>query len=183
MQPKHLAFAAALSLGILVDQATKAWARATDVFQVGDGHAVHPMLLHLVHRENPGAAFSLLAGLPENLRVPLFLAFNAIAAVIAVRILLRLPAHKAWTALWTGTFLAGALGNAIDRVMKATVTDFIRFHVDYEPVYSWLMHLFGRADWPVFNVADGLLFIGVIGVVLTDRDAPPPREAPDAAAP
>jgi len=169
MSPRNIAFVATLASGILLDQLTKAWARAAPTLQVGDGWAVHDMLLHLVHRENPGAAFSLFAGLPENLRIPLFLALNVVAVVVGI-IVLRGATHDRWSrGLWVGCFLSGALGNAVDRVTQGTVTDFVRFHIDYEPVYGWLVHLFGRADWPVFNIADALLLIGVAALAIGDR--------------
>ena len=43
----------------------------------------------------------------------------------------------------------GALGNLIDRVREGEVTDFVRWHVHE--------HL-----WPIFNVADAALLIGVV---------------------
>jgi len=44
--------------------------------------------------------------------------------------------------------LAGALGNLIDRALYGVVIDFIDLH--YEGLY-----------WPVFNLADSFIFIGV----------------------
>ena len=45
--------------------------------------------------------------------------------------------------------LSGALGNLLDRAQYGYVIDFIDVH--YQNYY-----------WPVFNVADSLIFIGVI---------------------
>jgi signal peptidase II len=42
----------------------------------------------------------------------------------------------------------GALGNLIDRIAAGDVTDFVRWH--------WHEHM-----WPIFNVADAALLIGV----------------------
>ena len=44
-----------------------------------------------------------------------------------------------------GLILGGTLGNGYDRVVHGTVTDFINFHF-----------------WPVFNVADSAISIGVL---------------------
>jgi signal peptidase II len=44
--------------------------------------------------------------------------------------------------------MGGTLGNGYDRVMFGTVTDFINFHL-----------------FPVFNVADSAISIGVIALV------------------
>ena len=47
-----------------------------------------------------------------------------------------------------GLIMGGTLGNGYDRVMFGTVTDFINFHF-----------------WPVFNVADSGVSIGVVALV------------------
>lgn len=181
MTPRSLAFVLAFLGGVLFDQGTKAWARATDAMQGHEGWAIQDKLLHFVHRENPGAAFSLLAGLPDPWRTLTFLAFNVVACVIGFQVLRAATPDERWKGAFVGTFLAGAIGNAIDRVAKGTVTDFIRVHVDYEPVYSTLVSWFGRADWPVFNIADALLFIGVGGLVILDRKKAEPAPAAESA--
>ena len=54
--------------------------------------------------------------------------------------------------------LSGALGNLLDRAQYGYVIDFINVH--YQNFY-----------WPVFNVADSLIFIGVI-LLLFERRKP-----------
>ncbi len=63
-----------------------------------------------------------------------------------------------------GVIVGGALGNLIDRVRDGAVTDFIRWHVND----FW---------WPIFNVADVALVIGVAvllleGVVTRSKPTP-----------
>jgi signal peptidase II len=49
-----------------------------------------------------------------------------------------------------GLILGGALGNAFDRILNGGgVTDFINFHF-----------------WPVFNVADSAVSIGIVLLIL-----------------
>jgi signal peptidase II len=43
----------------------------------------------------------------------------------------------------------GALGNLIDRMRDGAVTDYVRWRI-------------GDAKWPIFNVADAALLIGVV---------------------
>jgi signal peptidase II len=54
--------------------------------------------------------------------------------------------------------MGGSIGNGFDRIAFGTVTDFINFHF-----------------WPVFNVADSAISIGVVallaGYVLRKPDA------------
>ena len=58
-----------------------------------------------------------------------------------------------------GLILGGTVGNGYDRLLHGTVTDFIALHF-----------------WPVFNVADSAIYIGVvlllIGYVLRQKGRP-----------
>jgi signal peptidase II len=47
----------------------------------------------------------------------------------------------------------GTLGNLVDRIRDGAVTDFIRWHA-------------GSHAWPIFNVADAALFVGVVLVLI-----------------
>ena len=53
-----------------------------------------------------------------------------------------------------GLVAGGALGNLIDRMHQGAVTDFVRWHVH--------THM-----WPIFNVADAALLVGV-GLLFLD---------------
>ena len=49
--------------------------------------------------------------------------------------------------------LGGAVGNLWDRIVRGAVVDFIDLHQ-------------GRYHWPVFNVADSAITVGVVIIVL-----------------
>ena len=103
----------------------------------------------LTYVRNPGAAFSLLASAPEMVRKPFFLAVT-VAAMVAIAYYLRqTPLRDRLTRLALGLVAGGAIGNALDRVRFGEVVDFIE--VGVRGVYTW----------PVFNVADSAVFIGV----------------------
>lgn len=122
---------------LLADIATKALVRVG--LDVGQSIAILPFL-SLTHVQNTGIAFGLLQF--DVLRWMLV----AVALAVAVAIVWSCKEHKltehhlAW-----GLILGGAIGNAIDRIVVGTVTDFINFHF-----------------WPAFNVADSALTIGVV---------------------
>ena len=170
MSWKNTGFGVALAIGLVADQASKAWARTAPALQSGDGWAISERFLHLVHRENTGAAFSVLEGMPGGAMIGLIV-FNAIAIAMGLWLLLRTPSHRWIRGTALGLFVAGAMGNGIDRLFRGSVTDFIRVHADVEPIHGLLMRFFSRADGPVFNVADVLLIIGVVVVLLRDRIA------------
>jgi signal peptidase II len=104
---------------------------------------VWPGVMDLAYTENHGVAFSALERL--SLHPPAWalfaLAFVATSALMALWFRRRRaawPEHAGFALV-----VAGALGNALDRVARGHVVDFI--HVRF---------------WPVFNVADILVVAG-----------------------
>jgi signal peptidase II len=71
-------------------------------------------------------------------------------AVIISGVLFHLArrSEKTWERVAYAMVIAGALGNALDRVRFGAVVDFIYAHV-------------GDLGWPAFNVADSAICIGV----------------------
>jgi signal peptidase II len=57
-------------------------------------------------------------------------------------------------ALSLGLVIAGAISNAIDRLLHGAVADFFLFHA-------------GAFEWYVFNLADAWIVAGVVGLLLT----------------
>jgi signal peptidase II len=91
----------------------------------------------LIH--NRGAAFGILKN-----QVPLFI-FTSIFAIILIYLNLRDKSQGKFYIVSLALILAGALGNLIDRIFLGYVIDFLDFRI-----------------WPVFNVADSSISIGVI---------------------
>lgn len=132
--------AAAVLLG---DQFTKAVVSL--LFGYGDQVAVTPFF-NLVHFRNNGAAFSLLAGAGDWARF----GFSALALGVSLWLirLLRQGVSK-WEGVGYCLILGGALGNAVDRLLRGAVVDFIDFH--------WR-----GAHWPAFNLADVAISLGAV---------------------
>lgn len=130
--------AAVLALVLLVDQLTKAAVRAAgDAFHI----TVIPGLIDFAFVRNIGAAFSMGEGHG--------LAFVVLAAVVVVAVavyLVKAPELSKVEVAGLSLVCAGAIGNAIDRLVFGYVTDFI-------------MTTF--IDFPVFNVADIAICCGV----------------------
>lgn len=127
-------------LVVALDQISKATARAELVR--GETVAVLPGL-DLTKSSNDGVAFGLLGG--GQAAVVIF-------TVVAVAVLLfYFGRHSKRSLLWlpTGLLLGGAIGNLIDRLTYDSVTDFIKLPL-----------------WPVFNVADIAITVGVIILVI-----------------
>lgn len=88
---------------------------------------------------NSGAAFGLV---PAGAGV--FLVASIVVAVALVVYVARTPTSL-WGGVVLGLILGGTVGNGFDRLVFGTVTDFINVHF-----------------WPVFNVADSAISIGVV---------------------
>ncbi len=107
-----------------------------------------PNVLELVYTENHDTAFTLLRGLawPAKAELLAAMAWVASFALVAAwwnrRRVISPVVHLAFALT-----LAGALGNALDRVTRGFVVDFVHLHA-------------GRFDWPVFNLADVFVVIG-----------------------
>jgi signal peptidase II len=71
--------------------------------------------------------------------------------------------EDAWQRWSFRLIVAGAIGNAIDRILHGAVVDFLDFHYA-----GW--------HWPAFNVADTAIVIGAL--VLVADGLRPQRAAP-----
>jgi signal peptidase II len=120
---------------------------------------VIPGFFQIAHVENTGAAFGLLAGYEHAMWV--FAVFTLVAMGVLISLFRELPSDSRLMPLALGAILAGALGNAIDRVHKQGVTDFLRFYIDHDAFSAWLIKTFGTNEYPSFNVADMAICLGV----------------------
>ena len=100
-------------------------------------------LVYLTHTQNAGAAFSMGRSFGN-----FYLVFAILVSLGIVLFYRRLGRGQAWVRLGLGMILGGALGNAFDRLLTQSVTDFVDLR--------W---------WPVFNVADSCIVVGTIIVI------------------
>jgi len=134
-------------LVIALDQASKWWALSA-LQPAGVQHAIIPGLLNWTLAFNTGAAFSFLADSAGWQRW--FFVGLAVLISGALLVWLKRTARGDWrTALPLGLIIGGALGNLIDRLHAAQVTDFIQVH--YQDWY-----------YPVFNIADCGITVGAV---------------------
>ena len=107
----------------------------------------------ITNTQNPGAAF----GVAQD-ATAFFLVASVVVTVGLIFYAARTPIGP-WTGALLGLILGGAVGNGYDRLLHGTVTDFIALHF-----------------WPVFNVADSAISIGVVlllvGYVLRHKGRP-----------
>lgn len=129
---------------VVLDQLSKAWLRQA-LPNRGDRMPFIPNVLELLHVENSGAAFSMGEG-----KGFVFIAIAVAIAVFAFAIVLRENISVSFT-ISLAAVAGGGIGNMIDRIAKGTVTDF--FATTF-------------IDFPVFNVADIFVTLGVIACLI-----------------
>jgi len=111
-----------------------------------------PHWLAITYALNPGAAFSLFATVPAGVR-NLALSALAAGAIVVLAILLARGRRPMPVSVAFALIMAGAAGNLVDRLTRGRVIDFIYVHY-----YAW--------SYPVFNLADSAITIGVAIIVV-----------------
>ena len=159
----RLRWASLVALAVFVlDQVTKGVVQGAMV-----PHESIPLtpFLALTYVRNPGAAFGLLAGVPSTVRLPLLLAVTAVAVWVLLAFLRDASPERRGLVAAIGAVLGGAAGNLVCRVRYGEVVDFIHLH--------WRSF-----DWPMFNVADSAISVGVCVILLYSLRAPADAPAP-----
>ncbi len=161
-QPKQVAARGILILSVTLlciaaDQLSKQWATASLV--VGNSRSFVPGILNFTLTSNPGAAFSLGSEHGQVMGIVATILTLAILAWIIKSISSSAP-PRAVEQIGMGCLLGGAIGNLLDRYNQGRVTDFLEF---------------AFISFPVFNVADSLIDVGIglllISIVCSSRDS------------
>jgi signal peptidase II len=138
-------------LVIALDQLTKLWALHA-LQPAGMPHPVIPGFLNWTLAFNTGAAFSFLAD-GAGWQRWFFVVLAVVISSVLVVWLARTPRRDWRTALPLAFIVGGALGNLVDRLHAAQVTDFIQVY-------------YRQWSYPVFNVADCGITIGAVLLIL-----------------
>lgn len=140
-------------LVLAIDQITK-W-QVRRVYEPNATRLILPGYFDFTYVQNSGGAFGIFLHHPQVLALACFAAVIAIAAFV-IRSRAKIPKLLGFALALP---LGGAVGNLVDRVRFGWVTDFLHVHA-------------GRFDWPVFNVADSAICIGVGLLVIYSWLAP-----------
>jgi signal peptidase II len=167
MRLKNRLFWIATLIVVIVDQVTKnqvveaakSWQLET-IIESKTGNIIYrptlPLIqgiFHFTYVKNDGAAWSILSGHIDLLR---FLSLAVSLVLIAVACFS--PALYFWDQLGYGFILGGAMGNGIDRFVLSYVVDFLDFRL---------------INFPVFNVADSFISIGIVCLLISSFQKTP----------
>lgn len=144
---------------VLLDQITKFWVRIN--FEYGRPHRILGDWVRLTYIENPGMAFGIEVG-----GQLFFTLFALLATVVIMVYIFRARNETPSLRIALALILGGAIGNLIDRFLYGKVVDFVDVGV-------------GATRWPIFNVADSAVTVGMIiliALVLFNRNRDASKE-------
>ncbi|WP_161999235.1 signal peptidase II [Enterococcus asini] len=132
------------ALLVVCDQLVKYWVVSN--LSLGEAMNVIPNVFSLTYYQNSGAAWSILQG-----QMWFFAIVTFVAVPLCIWLLWKNRRGSKFYSLALGLVIAGALGNFIDRMRLGYVVDM--FQTDF-------------MNFPIFNVADMCLTIGVVMVFI-----------------
>ncbi len=132
---------------LFADQITK-WAIDFNMM-LGDSITIIPNFFRITYLHNTGAAWSMFDG-----KLGFFFVITIIAIILMIYFYRNTEKHDYLTQYGLVLMMAGTIGNFIDRTAFHYVRDFLDFII------------FGY-DFPVFNVADMALCIGVFLILVS----------------
>lgn len=136
---------------IVIDQWTK-WLAETNLTFLEPVPVIEPVL-NWTLAYNYGAAFSFLAD-AGGWQKWFFSGLALVMSLFLIAYLIKAPRQAKLLSVGLALVLGGAIGNLIDRVRIGKVIDFI--HVHYHDVWHY----------PIFNIADMAIMLGVAMIVI-----------------
>jgi len=148
---------------LIIDQGTKYLAKI--LLQPRRSISILGDFFRLTYVENPGMAFGIQIG---NRFI-----FNSLSiiAVIVIFYYLFILRHQLMYRVSFSFILGGAFGNLLDRFLRGRVIDFLDvdfFNVHFQGGKFLFFNLpaYSMDRWPVFNIADVAVSIGMIMIIL-----------------
>ncbi len=173
MKALYLSFAV-----VIIDQVTKLMVKGFSIpflninyegMYLGQMIPVFGDFFRFTFVENPGMAF----GYDPGSKFKLIISIFSLVASIGLIFYLYVIRDKSWSLkIAIALILGGAIGNLIDRTFYGVFFDYSSLFygkvVDFFDVDFFDFTLFGRSydRWPVFNIADAAVTIGVLVLVL-----------------
>ncbi|WP_102347007.1 signal peptidase II [Bacillus sp. Marseille-P3661] len=135
---------------IIIDQWSK-WL-VVKRMEIGESIPVIDQFFYLTSHRNRGAAWGILQG-----QMWFFYIITIIVIGFVVYYIWKLARKQPLLGWALGLILGGAIGNFIDRLFRKEVVDFFDFYLNFG---------FFTYNYPIFNIADSALFLGVIIILI-----------------
>jgi len=147
---KYLILSIIAVVSVVIDQVTKQMAKS---LEARPPVVVLENFWQFTYVENKGSAWGLFSGLSEDIRIPFLVGVSIFAIGFIFYFIHKIEERQPVLLVALGLILGGALGNFIDRILAGSVVDFILWH-------------YRQYRWPVFNMADVFITIGVVLMLL-----------------
>lgn len=152
---------------LALDQLTKLW--ISTGMELGQSNSVIEGYVRFRYTHNTGAAFGIFADSTGILSI------ISLLVIVGILIAFVRLGHPSWVSvLAAGLVTGGALGNLADRIRLGYVVDFVEVYTPQVRLNNMVY------TFPVFNVADSAITVGVILILLNmlfgkSSEAPPTR--------
>ena len=104
---------------------------------------------YITYVKNTGAAWSILSG-----RKIFLIIFSLIVIISIIYYIIKRKENNRLESIGYSMVLSGAIGNLIDRIIYGYVIDYLDFYI-----FNY--------DYPIFNIADILIVIGIIIIFIS----------------
>ena len=142
MKNKYITVFSIAFIIILIDPITKFLIKIN--LQLNQNIPIIKNIFHLTYVHNFGAGFGILQ---QQKLVLIFISIIVIGLIFYY--LDRIKEKEIFLQIVVGFILGGTIGNLIDRLAYGFVIDFLDFQI-----------------WPVFNLAESFVTIGVVGLIV-----------------
>ncbi len=171
-------------LVVVVDQITKLLVKGITIpilninlkgMEYGSNFDVFGSFFKIWYVENPGIAFGFSVG--DGTAKLLLSLFTIVASILILYFLWKVRHENLLLRVALALILGGAVGNLIDRTFYGVIFGYAPLFygkvVDFFSVDFFDFTLFGRTydRWPIFNVADASVTIGVILMLFANVSA------------
>lgn len=149
---------------VLLDQLSKTM--VTHHFQIGESKSVLGNFFRLTYILNPGGVFGSRLGGEDFYTI-----ISILALIVTSWFFFKIKGKGRWLRIGLCMVLGGAIGNLFDRLRFGEVVDFLDFdffNINLPPlkILSFNFSGFHLDRWPVFNLADSFVLIGIIFIII-----------------
>ena len=152
---RHIFYLLSLFIFVLILDIITKHLILTD-FELGESVQILGDTVRLTYILNPGGAFGLSIG--SNV---VYLVVSLIVIAVVIYTMWRRLSHSKIIDFSLAAVVGGAVGNLIDRLRFGAVVDFLDVDIPDIDLFGIYMQ-----RWPIFNVADAAVTVGMILIIL-----------------
>jgi signal peptidase II len=151
-------------LVIILDQLSKT--AVVHYFQIGESTSVLGNFFKLTYILNPGGVFGSKLG-SQNF----YTIISVLALIVTSWFFFKTKGKETWFRIGLCMVLGGAVGNLLDRLRFGEVVDFLDFdffniNLPSSKILFFNFPGFYLDRWPVFNLADSFVLIGIVFIIV-----------------